>query len=231
MNMITLVHGNDIAASRNFYIEERQKYKEFEVLEGKNLEFAHLFQKLEGNSLFSTEINIFVENFFSNLKSTSTEYKKVVEYLNKKKDVSIFFWEDKELTKAQVGNFKNATVKLFNYPQLLFTFLDAIKPHNPLVVKLFADLQKNMEAELIFYMIVRQFRLMLTVLSVGSTNIDDAKRLAPWQMSRLKSQANLFGKEKLTKIYNKLYKMDYESKYGLSSLNLAKAIDIFLLDL
>ena len=88
-----------------------------------------------------------------------------------------------------------------------------------------------METELIFYMIVRQFRLLLSLTSEGSKNIDEAKRLAPWQSSKLKSQSKLFGKDRLIEIYKKLYKIDYETKFGLTSLPLNSTIDIFLIDL
>ncbi|MBI3985129.1 MAG: hypothetical protein HY344_04330 [Candidatus Levybacteria bacterium] len=229
--MITIIHGNDIEKSRNFYIEQRQRFQNPDIFEGEKLDYNTLFQALEGNSLFSEKRFIFIENYISKIKSNSIEFKQIVEYLNKNKDFEIVFWEDKELTKTQIAAFKNASAQLFNYPQVLFTFLDNIKPNNPSSVKLFHDLSETMETELIFYMMIRQFRLLLAVSSDGSKNIDEAKRLAPWQISKLKKQAQYFGKEKLIHAYKKLYKIDYETKYGLSSFNLSSAIDIFLIGL
>lgn len=229
--MITIIHGSDITKSRNFYIDTRQKFENPDIFDGEKIDYNTLFQTLEGNSLFTNQRHVFIENFISKTKSNSNEFKKIVEYLNSNKDYEIVFWEEKELTKAQAAAFKNASLQLFNYPQILFTFLDSIKPNNISSVKLFHDLQNTMETELIFYMLVRQFRLLLAVTSTGSQNIDETKRLAPWQSSKLKSQAQYFGKEKLIKTYKGLYKIDYETKFGLTAFDLSRCLDIFLIDL
>ena len=229
--MITIIHGNDITKSRNFYIDTRQKFENPDIFDGEKIDYNTLFQTLEGNSLFTNQRHVFIENFISKTKSNSNEFKKIVEYLISNKDYEIVFWEEKELTKAQAAAFKNASLQLFNYPQILFTFLDSIKPNNISSVKLFHDLQNTMETELIFYMLVRQFRLLLAVTSTGSQNIDETRRLAPWQSSKLKSQAQYFGKEKLIKAYKGLYKIDYETKFGLTAFDLSRCLDIFLIDL
>lgn len=229
--MITIIHGNDITKSRNFYIETRQKFENPDIFDGEKVDYNTIFQTLEGNSLFGSQRHVFIENFISKTKANSIEFKQIVEYLNSNKDFEIVFWEDKELTKAQAAAFKNASLQLFNYPQILFTFLDSIRPNNPASIKFFYDLQNTMETELIFYMLVRQFRLLLAVSSESSQNIDEVKRLAPWQSSKLKKQAQYFGEEKLMNTYKKLYKIDYETKFGLTSLNFTSAIDIFLIDL
>jgi DNA polymerase III delta subunit len=227
--MIIITHGTDTAKSRNFYISKRQEITDPIILEGKSLEFSNFYQIFEGDSLFTLEKNVFVENLFSSKKSSSEDIKRIVEYINGKKDLNILFWEDKELTKAQQALIKNAQINLFNYPQLLFLFLDSIYPNNAKVLSLFRSLAEQMETELIFYMIVRQFRLMLGIES--SSQIDETKRMAPWQESKLSSQARRFSKDKLKSLYNKLYKIDYETKFGLSSSPLSARIDIFLLDL
>lgn len=82
--------------------------------------------------------------------------------------------------------------------------------------------------ELIFFMLIRQFRLLLAVSEEGIDSIDEMKRIAPWQKSKLNSQARSFGKESLLDIYNKLYKIDSETKSGKSALTLTQAIDFFL---
>ena len=229
--MITIVHGNDISTSRNFYISIRSKQENFEIIDGKNFDYNKLIQTFEGNSLFANEKNIFVEDFFSNIKSNSNEFKQIIDYLNKNKVINLLFWEPKELTKTQSNSLKNADIKQFNYPQVLFAFLDSIKPNNLSSIILFHKLQEQMESELIFYMLIRQFRLMIAVTEEGKNEIDEIKRLAPWQSAKLKKQASYFTKISLLNAYKKLYSIDYETKYGLSSLNLSSRIDIFLSDL
>lgn len=229
--MMIIIHGNDITASRNFYIDLRQKTPDYELIDGKNLDYDTLFRTFEGNSLFTNEKNIFVENFFSNIKSNSGEFKRIIDYLNKSKNQNILFWEGKILTKTQISAIKTVEVKEFSYPQILFVFLDSLKPQNLPSIKLFHQLNETMETELIFFMIIRQFRLMIAVLEEGKEKIDEIKRLAPWQLSKLKSQAAVFRKSKLLDLYKKLYIVDYQTKYGLTSFNLRANIDIFLSDL
>jgi len=227
--MIVIIHGTDIAKSRNFYIETRQKVANPVIFEGKNLDYNVFFQTFEGDSLFTSDKDVFIENLFSSKKSNSTDIKQIVEYINKNDGLNIVFWEDKELTKAQTALIKKSQVNLFNYPQILFTFLDSIYPSNTKTLSIFKELEKQMETELIFYMLVRQFRLMLGVEL--DSQIDETKRMAPWQESKIRSQSSRFSKDKLASLYKKLMDIDYETKFGLSPSSLSKRIDFFLLDL
>lgn len=229
--MITIVHGSDSAKSRNYYIEEKQKIENPIVIPAKSITFDYLFQTLEGNQLFSQTKNIFIENFFSEIESTTTEFKKIIEYINKKKDLDIFFWDEKELSKSQLFAIKNSKPVIFNYPQVLFSFLDGIAPGNKRMIELLSELKQNVELEIIFYMITRQFRFLLALSEGGNLQIDEVKRLAPWQVSKFKKQLGFFSREKLLRAYKNIYDIDYKSKFGLLPYPLGTAIDIFLLDL
>jgi hypothetical protein len=122
--------------------------------------------------------------------------------------------------------------KLFKIPQNLFGFLDNIKPGNLNSVKQFHQLLSQTAEELIFFMIIRQFRLLLAVSDTQAKNsIDEVKRLAPWQMSKFKSQAALFGGEKLVSVYKRLGEIDADTKSGKSATTLTQTIDFFLSDL
>ena len=228
--MITLIHGDDLAASRNFYISERQKSKNPVIYEGNKVTLSELMQNLEGGSLFNDEKDIFIENFFTS-KKTNSDFKKIIEYLESSKDSNIYFWENDILSKTDIGTFKNPTSKLFKIPQTLFVFLDNIRPSDYSTIKRFHELLNEMEAELVFYMLVRQFRLLLGVIENSSQNIDEVKRLAPWQTSKLKKQSLSFGIDKLKKSHQKLYEIDSSQKSGKLALTLPQAIDFFLLGL
>ncbi len=229
--MITLIHGDDLTASRNYYLNERQKSANPVVFEGSKLSLSDLMQSLEGGSLFNEEKEIFIENLFF-AKKANPDFKKIIEYLENSKDAKIFFWENGEVSKSNINTFKNPVLKLFKVPQNLFTFLDSIKPSNQNSIKLFHNLLNEMEAELIFYMIIRQFRLLLAISDLNSPqNIDEVKRMAPWQTGKLKSQASVFGYSKLKESYKKLYEIDSGQKSGKLALSLPQAIDFFLLGL
>ena len=62
-------------------------------------------------------------------------------------------------------------------------------------------------------------------------DIEEVKRLAPWQKSKLMNQASMFEMKKLKEIYKKLYKIDKAQKTGATNLSLTQNIDIFLLEI
>jgi DNA polymerase III delta subunit len=88
------------------------------------------------------------------------------------------------------------------------------------MLSLLAEYAKTEVPEIIFAMIVRQFRLMLNPLD-----------LAPWQLARIKSQASHFSPQKLKQIYKDLLRLDYEQKSGLAPLDLKGSLELFLLAL
>ncbi|MCL5434888.1 MAG: hypothetical protein M1405_00680 [Patescibacteria group bacterium] len=229
--MITIIHGDDTSSSRNYYIDERQKAKSPVILAGEKLALTDLMQSLEGGSLFSVEQEIFIENFFSS-KKINPNFKEIVSYIDSQDSkANIFFWENSELSKTELATFKKPAVKLFKIPQNMFGFLDNIKPGNVGSIKQFHELLSKTAEELIFFMIIRQFRLLLAVSNSNGNQIDEVKRLAPWQTGKLRSQASFFGQEKLISTYKRLHEIDSDSKSGKSATTLAQTIDFFLADL
>lgn len=229
--MILIIHGNDIESSRNYYFEQKNQLKNPIILNGEGLEFNILFQNVENKSFFNDEITLLIENFFTKNKSTSEDFKKIIEYLNSKKDINIVFWENDEITKTSVSLIKNATLKNFSLPQNLFAFLDSIKPGNgKYLIESFSENLKKSEPEIIFFMMIRQFRVMLNLI-LNDPPIDEVKKMAPWQLSKLRRQAQVFEKEELIRLYNLLLKIDLNIKTGKTALNLKKSIDFFLIGL
>lgn len=229
--MITILHGDDIVSSRNYLVSLREKAQNPLDFRGDKLTLSDLVQAIKGFGLFSNEKDIFIENFLIQKKS-NPQFKEIVEFVAKNsKDSNIVFWENKEISKSIALTFKDATVKLYKLPQNLFSFLDNIKHNNKENVKFFHNTISQMSEELVFYMIVRQFRLMLALLLNQKDPIDELKRIAPWQKGKLERQAAGFGMEKLKTIYGKLYEIDYKQKYGLTTAPLARNIDFFLMEI
>lgn len=226
--MITVIHGDDLANSRKHFIEQKEKAKNPIQLRGDKLALSDIVQALEGSSLFSEEKNVFIENFLSQ-KKTNKQFKEIVEYIVKNKNNSeVYFWEDKEVTKTTISAFKNADSKLFKLPQSLFLFLDNLKPNSSKENVLYFHKAISRSApELVYFMIVRQFRILFA-LTQKDHLIDELKRIAPWQRGKLEKQAHLFGEEKLKEILNNLYIIDYKQKYGLTSLPFIQNVDFFL---
>ncbi|MEX2007853.1 MAG: hypothetical protein WD992_03710 [Candidatus Levyibacteriota bacterium] len=227
--MITIIHGDDTGSSRKFFMDKKGK-SALPVIKGEDLALLDIKQKI-GAGLFEKPEAIFVEGFIVNSKP-GKRLDEVSEYLKKhSKDIDIYFWERKELSKKQLSQFGTAvTVETFKIPKNTFGFLDGLRPGNGRRnVELFHSALAGSSDELLFFMLVRQFRLLLAVSS--NSPIGEVKRLAPWQKSKLLSQVRLFTPEQLRKIYKNLYEIDLGQKTGSLTMPLTQTIDFFLLDL
>lgn len=230
--MITIIQGDDIVNSRKYFIELRQKTLHFISFEAEKLSLTQLMQSVEGGGLFSDEKKIFIENFFSK-KKTGKETNEILSYLKTALRIEVFLWEQKEITQKDLNFFPNAVVKTFKLPKTLFLFLDSIKHgYGKSLIGLLHKTLANIEIEIIFYMLFRQFRLLLALKDETSTDkIDEIKKLAPWQKNKLIKQVKLFRLEDLQKIYQKLYQIDLEQKTGKSVTSLIQSLDFFLIEI
>lgn len=225
--MITIIHGEDIVLSRNRFLQE--KLETDIILDGKTLTLDKLLESFNGG-LFGSAKNTYIENLIS-IKKNISNFEQIVKLIDtRSKDSNILIWENTELAKNNLFIFKRAKVEVFKLPQSLFAFLDGLKPNDKQNITLFHDVLKNSDSEMIFYMLIRQFRL-LTALSDGSpSQIDEIKRLQSWQKSKLERQLTIFHKDGLKKAYEKLFNIDLKVKTG-EITNLTNAIDFFLIEL
>ena len=228
--MITIVHGEDIASSRDYFFSEKQKSLNPLIVNEENLNIESLHQILEAKSLFFETKDIFIDNFFSS-KTLPDEFKQILSLLKRTHPkFNIFIWEGNELSKSNLNQFADARIKPFKLPQNLFFFLDNMKPKNPQNLILFHKALETSPESLIFFMLIRQFRLLLA-LSDSSDSIEEVKRLQPWQREKLERQVSLFSLSELKTIYNRLFEIDYKSKSGRLANTVSQAIDILLLDI
>lgn len=226
--MILIIHGDDVLASRNYFVELKKNTLSPLSFDAVGLTLTDLKQVFEGGGLFSDERNIFIENFFSEINEELLEYLEKVQ-----KSGNIVIWEEKELTKKQLGELPKAGVKLFKVPAEIFAFLDSIQPsRGSELLKRFHSIIAQREVEFVLFMLIRQFRLLLSIVEGQSKEeIDEVKRLAPWQKSKLLKQARYFSPNQLAQLYKKLFSIDYGLKTGSSSLTLVQSIDFFLLSI
>jgi DNA polymerase III delta subunit len=233
--MITIIHGDDISKSREYFNELRQKQKDFLLFDGNKLTITELVQNIEGSSLFGNTKAIFIEEFLTKLKKTNKESKEILDFMLKNAKPSVFvLWESKEILKRDLSLFKNAVVNLFKLPKNIFLFLDNLRPNNSKnLLNLFHQaLGSGIKEELILFMMQRQFRILLALSEPSEKEqIEEISRLAPWQMGKLERQSKIFDRQNLKKIYKKLYEIEVGQKTGSLSLSLTQAIDFLLLDL
>ena len=225
--MKLIIHGNDITSSRNFFFEEKTKIKSFISLNGDALTFDILFQALENQSFFEEKKSILIENYFGKNKTGTIEFKQIAQYLEKEKNADVIFWENSEISKSALPYYKSFLIKMFSFPQSIFLLLDNIKPNNSReTISIFNQLKKNIEPEIILFMIVRQLRILLSISM--DQKIEETKRLAPWQIAKFKKQLTYFSPESLRALYGKLYKLDLSQKTGTNAIEISKGIDFFL---
>jgi hypothetical protein len=254
--MLSILHGNDTALSRKTFLEEKQKYPDAIFLDADQVNLTDLTQIFEGGGLFGETKYVFIEQYLTK-KKKSSDYKTILAYFEKNaSENTVVFWENKELERNSLNELKNAAVKVFKLPQTLFQLLDAIQPRNyKLLVKLFHQTIETTETEMVFFMLVRQFRILLAFskqtslrdqeaakqsrdeiaarssIALNDENpIDELKRFAPWQRSKLEKQAKSFELFHLLELYNKLFKIEVGQKTGGLTTSLVCAIDFFLLE-
>lgn len=227
--MLTLIHGSDIAASRKFFLEEKEKISNAEIIKGPQINLTDLCQLLEGGGLFENSRTIFIDQFLTERKK-SAERDTVISYLIKQgKNNAIFLWEGKELDRTTLSQFKEASIKLFKLSSTLFTLMDAIKPQNGTqLAQLFHRSLETNDAEMIFFMLIRQFRILLALSDNNAETITEASRLAPWQKSKFERQVKLFEGDSLRQLYFRLFQIELAQKTGTLSSSLTTEIDFFL---
>lgn len=234
--MITIFHGENISQSRKEFIDLKQLQNSPLTYSGLGLTLTELNQALEGNELFETNQPIFIEELITKNKP-GKNLDLLTSFLSAHSSKSIFLWESKELTKKQLQLFNKPEIKQFNMPKSLFSFLDSLYPgHEKAAIKFYHETLKTEEPELIFFMIIRQIRIMLALIEKSSDKqplktIDEVSRLAPWQKNKLQIQANTFGKDKLLNLYFKLFELEKGLKTGSLSMSLKDEIDFLLLEI
>lgn len=233
--MTTIIHGDDIVQSREYFLTLKQKQESALHYDGGKITITDLVQNIEGSSLFGETKAIFIEDFLTKRKKTEKDAKEILSFIVKNSTSSNFvLWESKEILKGTLSLFKNSTVNLFKLPRNIFLFLDNLKPNNSKsLLNLFHQtIDSGIKEELILFMLQRQFRMLLVLSdpSVGEP-IEEIARLAPWQASKLVRQAKFFDHQSLKKIYKKLYEIEIGQKTGGLSLSLSQSIDFLLLEI
>src|SRR5260221_291280 len=256
--MITIIHGSDTSASRNYFYNEKSKIINSITINGVTITYPELVQILQGNGLFESDQIILVDELFSKRKP-STELNSIVTLISQTTS-TIIIWESKDLTPKQLGNFKKADVKQFKLPSVLFSFLDSVYPRNGTkAISLFNSTIQDQPEELVFFMLVRHIRTLLALSpsvianevkqskfnvilneseesqsrhpEFTSGTISEVSRLAPWQKGKLAKQAILFTPDALLDLYRKLYRLEFGQKTGNLTQPLSSEIDLLLINL
>jgi len=118
----------------------------------------------------------------------------------------------------------------FSFPKVFYEFLDGLSPKQSLRISLLLkELLKNTTAELVLYSIVKRLRALILIKEGQDFEHSETSKMAPWQLSKLKKQADNWSLEKLLKYYTEFAKLDEAIKTSSLSLPLAQYLDILVL--
>ena len=229
--MITVLHGDDIEASRVELtrLKQQENSVDLRMLDGKTLQEADLLQALESSSLFGGHARVIIENLISKSGKQEKRLERLCKILHASTgEGEVILWEEKEVRGnwlRLLGN--DVTSRLFKLPAIVFQFLDNMRPGNSRSSVIQSEkLLETLPAEVFFAMIARRLR-QLIALTDGAT----VKGLAGWQASRLTTQSKFFTVEKLTELYRALGNIEYSIKSGQSALPLKVLIQQFILEI
>lgn len=223
-----ILHGENIIASRQKLKEETELFKKkenSEILrfEGNNINLIALRQALDSFSLIGGDKLIVLENLFSGRKSKEKE--KIIDYLKKNNPDNLLIWEGKKIDGRSLTAFKKFVLR-FDLPVIIFRFLDSLLPNNNQVsLNLFHQCLNQDPPEILFYLIIKQFRLLILAADLGQKGL---VTMDSWRQQKLISQSQKFGLNRLLKIYRQFLEIDYRQKTGKSPFNLISELDLLL---
>lgn len=223
--MLHILHGDDIVRSKLRLSELSSGINSITTLNAEKTSVTDLVQAFSSNDLFLDKKCIVVEKFLKLPKSEMEKLQLLLDSMDS--STSVILWHNTELSKLALGKFKKATVEVFLLPKLFFTFLDNLTPQT---IKLELDTlsrMQNMEAEQIFYAMVKRIRQLMMLKA--NSNVEEIAKMSPWQRDKLKSQSARWKVEELEKLYKDLFKIEVDMKSGGLILPLKKHLDIMLL--
>lgn len=228
--MLTILHGDDIVASRNELnrIRAAAPDKEIRDINGKDIKEDELRQAVESLSLFGNTMLVVIENLFSGIGRKEKQITLLSGILkNASTSVDIVVWEPKELGKTALTQLGGATIRAFKTPPIIFEFLDAIRPNstkNLLVI--FEKTIETVAPELVLYMLGTRIRQLIQVKD-GLT----PGKMSPWQAMRLTNQVKSFTMDKLLIMHTRILNLEYAFKTGASPYTLPQLITQFIIDM
>lgn len=227
--MIYLFHGDHHLKSRNLLNQKIKNFKEEnrEIIRlPQDFKIEELKQALESSSLFGQEKAVILENLFSK-KGNNQE--KIIDYLLGQKHFlpEFVIWESKVLQSRILKKLPPFwKILLFKTPRLIFKFLESLKMASPKQsLKILTECLKTEEAEFIFYMLIRQIRLLV----LAKENL--LKNSPPWQQAKFSRQAGNFTLKELLGLHKELLEIDRKIKTGKTLMPLSFQLDLLIASL
>ena len=212
--MLTIVHGEDTIASRNFlfsFIQSaKKKNQEIIKFSPQNLTIEGLITAFEG-SLFSQQKLIVIE-FLNSLPSSLK--KQIINCINQhKKNNHIIIFEKKIVTSTWLRQFPNAINHSFKPSSIIFHFLDTlgVKKKRKENLQFLNQLFGQKATGLAFYFLIKRLE---DLILLKEKNLASLSVKAPWQKQKLIQQSKNFTQQQLINFLSQLAILDFRQKTG-----------------
>jgi len=210
--MITILHGENILASRNFLnllIKQAQRKGTGVVkMANENFQINNLVSALEPD-LFGQVKIVILDEFQKFSLQGQKDIAKIAHQLAPQNHLVI--WNNKKLPAKILKLFPQGRNQLFKPSNQIFKFLDFLTPgHKINNLKLLNQTLTQDGIGLVLYLLIGRAEELILV----KTGHQDKLKKAPWQTKRLISQAEKFPLPILEKLLEQLILLDYRQKSG-----------------
>lgn len=223
--MLTIIHGSDVAASRNFLNSQIETFRSAGSVtirsDGTGLTSESLNLDLQPTALFDQERVIIIENLFA--RRESAEKKAIINILNANSLPQVIIWEGKGLRASDLANFSQKETKEFNLKPTVFAFLDSLGQSPAGVLASFHLAMQQDPPEKLMASLGSRLKLLLIA------KVDEANLSAQgFYRSKILTQSRSLTTSQLKGAFSHLLELDYLQKTGQSSQSLSGALDLFL---
>lgn len=230
--MITVIHGDDVVASRKKIDEITSSSLWLSKIDLSQDNISYAISVLDTSELFSDTKSIVLENVSKIKKGELNTFLAFIQKHEKSKNVHIIVWESKKIDVAFLQQLRASQVLHFDVPKYFYQFLDSLHPNNGIISeKLFLAMKNSVSDEQLFYSIVKRIRQLMLIKTGRYKEFEDTKKLADWQIKKLKSQESYWSEQQLVTLYHMLFQLELDLKTSGLPLSLGKHIDILLLSL
>jgi hypothetical protein len=210
--MLTILHGENIVASRNFLnslIKQAQrKGIAIAKLANENFQINNLVSALEPD-LFGQIKLVILDEFQKFSPQNQKDITKVARKLAPENHLII--WSNKKLLAKTLKLFPQSKSQLFKPSSRIFKFLDFLAPKNKINnLRLLNQTLAQDGVNLVFYLLIGRIEELILV----KTGHQSELKKAPWQTKRLIFQAEKFPLPTLEKLLKQLILLDYRQKTG-----------------
>jgi len=223
--MLTIVCGEDSAASRTYFSDLKNQYikSNYQIVEVDYQQIKDIPDwAARSASLYFDQSVFFTHNINKFISTRSNgEFVKLLQKIANAKNIRLIDWEEgrpaREIKLKQFG-----VIKEFKLPDSIFKLQDQCYPGNRLAfLQILQKVSLSQDEYFIFVMIARHIRnLILAKINCWP------KSASPWQKSKLSQLTRYWSLDSLLLFYHGLFRIDLSTKTGRNPQGVKKSLDI-----